>query len=154
MFTNIMDTSSVRNIKFRAIEPPPNHHFYCQHFCLVVQNVSGWCISPSLHLSISPLLSAAHWSHCPFTVAITRGVSNEKCCTHSYTHPHKWSCSAHHLYQWEYLHEEKITQKFHVCWGLWKRDSGVRSIRSAVNEPQIAIHMRFGGCGAHNNNML
>ena len=54
MFTNIMDTSSVRNIKFRAIEPPPNHHFYCQHFCLVVQNVSGWCISPSLHYSQLP----------------------------------------------------------------------------------------------------
>ena len=54
MFTNIMDTSSVRNIKFRAIEPPPNHHCYCQHFCLVVQNVSGWCISPSLHYSQLP----------------------------------------------------------------------------------------------------
>ena len=67
MFTNIMDTSSVRNIKFRDIEPPPNHHCYCQHFCLVVQNVSGWCISPSLHLSISPSL---HHSQLPTEVIV------------------------------------------------------------------------------------
>ena len=37
-------------------------------------------------------------------MAITRGVSNEKCSTHSYTQPHN-------LYQWEYLHEEKSALK-------------------------------------------
>ena len=45
-----------------------------------------WVVGASLHLSISPLLSAAHWSHCPFTVAITRGVSNEKCTALIVTH--------------------------------------------------------------------
>ena len=73
MFTNIMDTSSVRNIKFRDIEP-----LLLLPTFLFVGAECEWLV----HLSTEVIVPS------PWPPTITRGVSNEKCSTHSYIHRH------------------------------------------------------------------